>query len=173
LLRHLISGHLHQTEDNFVPAHATSKSTSSLLRLFTAYGTPVYVDRSGRLRHWPLSDDPLNAGLVLQGGCGQIVCDLLGSVEPVVCFSDRSQTVASANAQGESFTSTIFEILQVEDQQVALMVGEFFLCAEPDGRLTLSRTQCSNWEKFRLDSCATDPGQDTRPAPPMQPRKSA
>jgi hypothetical protein len=120
-------------------------------RLFTAHGTVLYVDvASGELRHGPPDDSPINVGLVSDGPSGQIVCET--TKQPVVCLRDRCQTLESANKRDGSSTPTILEVVFLESGTVGLKAAGLFLCAEGDGRVTLSRPVCSEWENFRLSA---------------------
>jgi hypothetical protein len=48
----------------------------------------------------------------------------------------------------------VFEIIPIDGGRVGLTAEGLFLCAEGDGRVTLSRSQCSDWESFRLVAAA-------------------
>src|SRR5262249_51206835 len=117
-----------------------------------------YVDyASGELRHGPPDSSPINANLLLNGAHGQLVCDATGSRQPIVCLLDRCQTVESANRRGGGpFTSTMLDVVPLEAGTVGLKAGGVCLCAEADGRVTLSRPVCSEWEKFSLDATVAE-----------------
>jgi hypothetical protein len=127
-------------------------SVTPPIRLFTFHGTVLYVDpASGELRHRTPDGEAINAGLALDGTCGQIICDVAGSAQPIVCAADRCQTTDSSPRGNQT---TIFEVIRLDAQTVALKSAGVFLCAEPNGRVTLSRPRCSDWEEFRVDEAA-------------------
>jgi hypothetical protein len=131
---------------------ALSVTTSN--HLFTVHGTVLYVDTaSGELRHGPPHSSPINASLVSDGAYGQIECD---TAQPIVCLRDRCQTVESASKRGGPSAPTILEVVSLESRTVGLRAAGVYLCAEADGRVTLSRRVRSEWEKFRLSANTTE-----------------
>jgi glycosyltransferase involved in cell wall biosynthesis len=151
-----------------VPSRDFTASARSPARLFTTHGTLVYADRSGQLQHGPPADSPLNAGLLSEGAHGTLVNQVGDGYQPIVCRPDRCQTAESQNTPDAPCTPTLLEILQLEAGQIALRAGGFFLCAEADGRVTLSRQSCSAWEQFRLDVPAIGRPQAGSPASASQ-----
>jgi hypothetical protein len=118
-------------------------------RLFTTHGTVLYVDPiSGELRHGPLESSPANARLLLDGPHGQIMHDVAGSLQPVVCLADRSHTIDSTGSSESPAAPTMFELIPLYQRWMGLRSANLFLSAEPDGRVTLSREVCSAWESF-------------------------
>jgi hypothetical protein len=124
--------------------------------LFTVHGTVLYVDpASGELRHGPPESSRINASLVSDGARGQILCEAAGARQPIVCLLDRCQTLERANRRDGPFTPTIFEVVSLDAGTVGLKARGVFLCAEADGRVTLSRLMCGEWEKFYLGARAS------------------
>jgi hypothetical protein len=118
-------------------------------RLFTTQGTVLFIDPvTGELRHGPLEDSPANARLLLDGSHGQIICDAAGLLRPIVCFADRSHTIDSRGGAEGPLAPTEFELVALYQRWIGLRSAGLFLCAEPDGRVTLSRELCSAWESF-------------------------
>jgi hypothetical protein len=120
-------------------------------RLFTTHGTVLYVDpASGELRHGPSDGNSANARLLLDGARGQIIHDAAGSLRPVVCLADRSYSIDGRSDTERPVVPTAFEIVSLYQRWIGLRSAGVFLCAEPDGRVTLSRETCSSWESFFL-----------------------
>src|SRR5579871_4690988 len=92
-------------------------------RLFTTFGTALYLDPSGELRHGPIDSSPDNAALVADKGA-----------------------VGLAAKDGSLLTR--LDVVPLERGMFALTTAGRFVCAEPDGRVSLSRTGCSLWECF-------------------------
>jgi hypothetical protein len=126
-------------------------SNASILRprLFTTHGTVLYVDPvSGALRHGPPEDSPANARLLLDGAHAQIMHGAAGSLRPVVCLRRGCQTINAAGGDDDPGTPTVLEPVPLYQRWIGLRSRGVFLCAEPDGRVTLSREVCSAWESF-------------------------
>lgn len=120
-------------------------------RLFTSWGTVLYVDvASGELRHGPIDRSPQNARFAANGADGQIMHEMAGSCRPIVFPGDRSRTIDPGATGDRTPTPTIFESVPLREQWIGLKADGLFLCAEPDGRITLSRQACGAWERFRL-----------------------
>lgn len=118
-------------------------------RLFTTHGTVLYVNPvSGELRHGPIESSPANARLLLEGPHGRIVHDSAGSLRPIVCLAHRSHTIESIGDGERAAAPTVFELVTLYQRWIGLEAEGIFLCAEPDGRVTLSRETCSSWESF-------------------------
>jgi glycosyltransferase involved in cell wall biosynthesis len=142
-----VSGNLSEKADSQF-GHTCNGSPS---RVFTNHRTMVYIDRtSGELRHGPVGDSPVNVSFVAEGAHGQIIHHTDGLLNPVVCLSDRSLAVESPRERPHSVTATKFEVVELDRGRVGLKADGLYLCAEPDGRLTLSRKACSTWESFRI-----------------------
>jgi Methyltransferase domain len=123
-------------------------------RIFTAFGTVLYVDvSSGELRHGPVENSPANVIFVLEGQRGQITYDTGGSRQPIACQADHSRVAGSS----EPTARTILEIIHLNAGWLGFHLENVFLCAEPDGRVTLCRPHCRAWENFIL----SDPPRST------------
>ncbi len=123
-------------------------------RLFTTFGTVLYVDvTSGELRHGQNESSPANAVLVTDEGSsagsrsGRLMHEVEGPLQPIVCSSECSYSSVSANAP-RAAGPTQFQLVQLERGCVGLQSEGLYLCAEPGGRITLSRLVCSGWECF-------------------------
>jgi glycosyltransferase involved in cell wall biosynthesis len=119
-------------------------------RLFTTWGTALYVDAAlGELRHGAIESSPQNAFLVGDPGSGGkaglacLVYDNAGLRQPIVCSSNASRPVA-----GPSPAPASLKIVLLKHGMIGLRSGDRYLCAEGDGRVTLSRAWCSLWECF-------------------------
>jgi FkbM family methyltransferase len=132
---------------NVQPARAES-------RLFTAHGTVMFVDQaSGELRHGRLEGSPDNVVLTECGEAARI--RLLGAdgYQDIECLSEYSAVVGSARI-GSDFSGSVFTVAPAGGAEFGLTRGAHFLSAEPDGRVTLSRAHCQDWERFhrRVDA---------------------
>jgi hypothetical protein len=134
-----------------------SMSTAPRTRLLTTFGTLVYLDSdSGELRHGAIASSPENVVLVADpGGAdagrhGWLVHAVSDAFEPIACRADGCQTISRAETKnGERpVPPTLLEVVPLDRGLIALKGGTAFLCAEPPGAITLSRTRCSVWECF-------------------------
>src|ERR1700733_2210894 len=124
-------------------------STAPFERLITAFGTVLYVDTaSGELRHGPIANSPPNAVFVSDGSSGRLMHDVAGSPQPLVCQTDGCRVAGTAESADPSAKQTVFEIVPTDPGKVGLKAEGVFLCAEGDGRVTLSRSECRAWEMF-------------------------
>src|SRR3984893_4620630 len=98
----------------------------------------------------PLTATQANARLLLDGARGQIIHDAAGSLRPVVCLADRSYSIDGRSDTERPVVPTAFELVSLYQRWIGLRSAGVFLCAEPDGRVTLSRETCSSWESFFL-----------------------
>jgi hypothetical protein len=118
-------------------------------RIFTTHRTIVFVDpASGELRHGPVGDSPVNAGFVSDGPAGQIVFDAGEIRRPIFCGLDRCGV--SESLQADAASATVLRVVGQGPEWVGLSADGKHLCAEPDGRMTLSRTWCDAWERFEI-----------------------
>jgi hypothetical protein len=119
-------------------------------RLFTTWGTALYVDpASGELRHGAIESSPQNAFLVGDPNSGGdphlawLVYDDAELRQPIVCSPDGCSAAAGA------FTPlAALEMVPLKHGMIGLRSRDRYLCAEGDGRVTLSRAWCSLWECF-------------------------
>lgn len=127
----------------------TSRSAPLPSRLFTMHGTVLYIDpASGDLRHGALGGSPANAKFVLQGAHGQIVHTTDGAQRPTICRADRCRTIDAVDDAFGPVTATALEPVPLHQGWIGLRAQGLYLCAEPDGSVTLSRAVCSAWESF-------------------------
>ncbi|MFO1097867.1 MAG: hypothetical protein U1E81_06205 [Xanthobacteraceae bacterium] len=122
-------------------------------RLITAFGTVLYIDSAGELRHGPIESSPENAFLlqveVSEGSLRRVslACGTDSSREGIVCMADHSQSISRFDDRN-AITPNIFELIPLERGLVALRSNGLFLSAIPDGRITLLAPVCSTWELF-------------------------
>ncbi len=136
------------------------ESAALLPRLFTIHRTVFYVDpTSGELRHGPLPGSPANAQFVSEGSHGQIMREAAGSLQPIFCHGDGCRAAGGVKSTDASATPTVLEVVRLDRGMVGLKAKGVFLCAEPDGRVTLSRAECHGWESFQLGSTTEAPGE--------------
>jgi hypothetical protein len=137
-------------------------------RLFTNFGTALYIDELGRLRHGPVQSSPANVTFVAMGGgagpfrSGSIMHEAGVAAEPVICGSESCQALSALQGRTPSVGAVTLELTPLERGLIALSADGKFLCADPDGGVVLSRPACSAWECF-LASEAWCSGQDMLP----------
>ena len=138
-------------------------SENSRARLFTAFGTVVFVDvGTGELRHGPFQSSPENAFFVADKSAvgtyrqGLLVHETGASCEPIVCRAESSHSVSRRTGDTLSTSPTPLELVPLERGLIAFRAAGRFLSALPDGRITLSAATCSTWELFlaSADWCA-------------------
>ncbi|WP_296746831.1 glycosyltransferase [Mesorhizobium sp.] len=133
-----------------------SQSTSPRARLFTAFGTVLYVDRAtGELKHGPIEASPANAYFQPRDGSasgyrrGQLVHAAGGSDEPIYCFYDVCLTASQSQGKDRSDSgAATLELVPLERGLLALGSDGRFLSAIPDGRVMHRASVCSTWELF-------------------------
>lgn len=142
-------------------------------RVFTPGGTVLYMDLAvGDLRHGDLATSPANVIFVADAastgspGRGWLAFDNGATWEPIACLPHRS---CLASRDAKSAEGTLLEAIQLERGLVGFTARSAFVCAEPDGRITLSRPVCSAWESFLAseDWCARVWPTDTVRTPHM------
>ena len=128
----------------------TELADSARARLFTTWGTAVYVDAaSGELRHGAIESTPQNAFLVGDPSSGGgpalvwLVYDNGGLRQLIVCSPNGSRP-----DDGASTAPAPLEMVPLKHGMIGLRSGDRYLCADGDGRVTLSRAWCSLWECF-------------------------
>jgi glycosyltransferase involved in cell wall biosynthesis len=123
-------------------------------RLFTTFGTVFYVEiASGQLRHGAIDGSPPNAIFIADQGLfegsrtGWLMHDTGDGLQPIGGSPDGCWS-AGAETSSARLASAVFQLVPLERGLVALHSGGRYLCAEPDGQVTLSRAVCSLWECF-------------------------
>jgi predicted O-methyltransferase YrrM len=127
----------------------------SCARLLTSHGTVMFVDaNSGELRHGQVEGSPSNVILVREGEQARLKYINANGQKDIACFSEYSTTVGWKNMMGngpEIANGNVFKYVSAgQDQRFGLTDRGCFLSAEADGRVTLSRTVCDAWERFRV-----------------------
>ena len=121
--------------------------------VYTSHGTVLFVDgASGELRHGSPETSPFNVALAFDGEHVR-VCFYDGTSErTIACQPDCSARVDSgtlqANEETTAIASSLFTRLPIGGREFGLTAQGKFLCAEPAGQITLSRSECSDWERF-------------------------
>jgi glycosyltransferase involved in cell wall biosynthesis len=122
-------------------------------RLFTTWGTVLYVDPTGELRHGPIESGLANAVLVTDERpdrsrrWARLAYKADGSSQPIAYSGDRLRASADADTGGQAAGTAALELVPLERGLLALRIEGKFLCAEPDGRVAL-RPVCSTWECY-------------------------
>jgi hypothetical protein len=130
---------------------ATIKSSESRYandarRLFTSWGTAVYIDEySGQVRHGGV---PLRADVRLAFELKRATLVHAGTEpeRPIHC-------AGGGCALGSVGGGTAFDYVWSagwKEIWFGLRHKDLYLCAEPDGRITLSKTELKKWEQFTL-----------------------
>ncbi|HKF63551.1 MAG TPA: hypothetical protein VKB42_19425 [Dongiaceae bacterium] len=80
-----------------------------------------------------------------------------GGYRPILCEPEGCRVLGDAPAS-DALAGTRLEMVPLERGLIAVKSGDLYLCAEPGGRLSLSRTLCSLWECFLAseDWCTAD-----------------
>jgi hypothetical protein len=149
---------------------------AELRRLMTHHGSVVFADVSGgRLLHGPESASPANVLLARVGGDfyllhvtpdgGHYSIRVPPGREGIDArvgdarVGDARAGDARAGDDEAAIPPTLrwiqsFRVVRIETDPAsfALSDGDLFLCAEPDGRLTLSRSRIGYWEQFQAKS---------------------
>ncbi|TGV81491.1 hypothetical protein EN792_034360, partial [Mesorhizobium sp. M00.F.Ca.ET.149.01.1.1] len=127
-------------------------SAAPCTRVFTSGGTVLYIDlAAGELRHGDAATSPANVIFVADAAStgsssrGWLGFDNGRTWEPIACLPHRSFL---ASLETKSAEGTLLEVIQLERGLVGFTARSAFVCAEPDGRITLSRPVCSAWESF-------------------------
>ncbi|MGX7874084.1 hypothetical protein ACVDG5_016210 [Mesorhizobium sp. ORM6] len=144
-----------------------SSSSFNPARLFTVFGTVMYVDAfTGELRHGPVESSPANAFFESAKNSagtnrqGQLTHAINGSHEPIACYPDTRLFVLRSQRENQAVDPTTFELIPLERGLLTLKSGSLFLSATPDGQMGLSTSVCSTWELFLASEnwCTENPG---------------
>jgi len=124
------------------------------VRVFTTHGTVLYVDlTSGELRHGLAAVHPTSVKILSDGAHAQIMHVVAATLQPISFLVNHSRSGGAVPPT----TPTLFEIVQLDRGLVGLKSEGLFLCAEDDGRITLSRKDCRKWESFELRETSSSP----------------
>jgi FkbM family methyltransferase len=93
------------------------------------------------------------------GDRGLIVCVTDADDQPIACSADHSSLVTEARKSSALAAPTLFDVVPLETGQVAFEAHGLLLCAEADGRITLSRRERRDWESFMLPNIQGVPKQ--------------
>jgi FkbM family methyltransferase len=122
--------------------------------LLTSHGAVVFVDTtSGELRHGPLVGSPSNVVLVREGEQARIRFVGADGQQDLVFLPEYSAIVGSDKVRTNEAAiaaRSVFSCLTATDKEFGLTARGKFLCAEADGRITLSRSICKRWETFHV-----------------------
>ena len=118
--------------------------------IFTAHGTVIYVDETtGELRHGAIASAPANVFLLAQDDSSARIMHGSGSAAlPLLCLPDHGRRLSEAEIRAGSPPPSLLERIRIASGAYGLKSGDRFLCAEPDGRVSLNRPHCQAWEQF-------------------------
>lgn len=127
--------------------------TGSPERVFTSHGTTLFVDiSSGELRHGSFQRCPSNVVLMRDGALASLKFSDKSSSRTLVYLASFSSTIDSSKLDSLNndlpASGHALSLCCLENNEFALSQDGMFLCAEPDGRVTLSRVECNTWERF-------------------------
>ncbi|UCI19166.1 FkbM family methyltransferase [Mesorhizobium sp. B2-1-8] len=126
---------------------------SSAERVFTSHGTTLFVDiLSGELRHGSFQNCPSNVVLMRDGAVANLKFVDKSSSRQLVYLATFSSTIDSGKLDSVSNDLSVWSdalsFFALDNNEFALGHDRMFLCAELDGRVTLSRLECNTWERF-------------------------
>jgi Glycosyl transferase family 90 len=124
-------------------------------RVRTHWGTVIYADTGrGMLRHGPEASSPDNVMLAENRETAYLLHVGPDGSRYTVCVTAEHQGPGKGPPSGETAPGIqAFRVLPVTaDGRVVfgLQSGGLLLCAEQDGRITLSRNKFGPWERFKL-----------------------
>jgi lipopolysaccharide biosynthesis glycosyltransferase len=134
--------------DVFVPPDA------QVYRLMTHWGTAVFADLArGMLRHGPKESSPMNVTVSERLGTAYLHHVASDGNRYAIGVAPSGASTQDAPLSQPATRSREFEVIPITtgDEQItfALRSTGLFLCAENDGRITLSRSAIGPWEAFR------------------------
>ncbi|WP_095080537.1 FkbM family methyltransferase [Mesorhizobium sophorae] len=131
----------------------------SASRLFTSHGTTLFVDpSSNELRHGPFEATPFNTVLIPEGGESDPKLSDAYFNQDIVRLSSYSNGFSFKKNDGSNYDDSInsFALVIFNRKEFGLRKSGLFLSAEPDGRVSLSRTECKSWELFHFRHDASE-----------------
>ena len=122
-----------------------------LRQIKTHWDTLVFADtKTGLLRHGPQASSPQNIMLAENRGTACLLHVKSGGKR----YSTRIAPVGSLKIETDLAQSNeglqTFQIRPVDDRKFGLQDEGLLLCAEGDGRITLSRKILGPWERFEI-----------------------
>ena len=124
---------------------------STLPQLRTCYGTVVFLDTaSGKLCHGHDASSPRNILLVAQEETVRLVHVLADSSFREIHVTPGPTSFPVQLSETDHDWPPIWSLAPDGGGAVSLRSDGLYLCAEPDGRVTLSRQQSGLWERFSL-----------------------
>ena len=142
-------------------------------QLLTCHESVVFADiTSGRLSHGPPSTSPRNVFLVLSDGTRYLLHVAADGSRYCIRVPHERRGVAAEPVEAASaLWIQGFKLVRVgvaDEAAFALSHDGLFLCAEPTGQVTLSRTRPGLWERFHA-VIAAEPFARALPANPRPP----
>ena len=129
---------------------------TDLRPILTYHDTLVFADiASGRLRHGPPGSSPRNVFLAASGGKAYLLYVTPDQGRYCIRVPKERQHLAANLTRFEPMPWIQgFRIVDggaLAKNAIALSYDSHFLCAELDGRITLSRPRIGLWELFRTE----------------------
>ena len=126
-----------------------------LARVKTTWGTVIFADEDcGTLRHGPEASSPRNVMLADNKGTAYLFhiapdgTRYSVRVTPETQGPGKDAPPGEITAQFQAFR--VMPVIADERSGFGLQCGGLLLCAEADGRVTLSRKTLGPWERFQL-----------------------
>ncbi|MBS0641555.1 MAG: hypothetical protein JSS43_16940 [Proteobacteria bacterium] len=131
-------------------------SSGSGRRLYTWQGTLAYFhEEAGVVRHGPPETVPHNLFCLLQGHKALLLRTTSDGAQELVQLHPEGPHANTDRwlpwTAGMTFDLDVHEAPDSPVRRFGLKGAGLFLCAEPSGRLTLSRLKQSQWEVFQCD----------------------
>jgi hypothetical protein len=120
------------------------------MRIITWHDTMLFVDTaSGELRHGLLLTSPMNTALVREEDQARMTFAGLDGETDIEFLPECSRLFGSKSFNKGSSAPTALSFIPLPRREFGLESRGLFVSAEPDGRITLSRSHCFAWERFR------------------------
>jgi len=133
-------------------------SSETVHHVTTHYGTLLFLDPDTlQVRHGPIESSPWNLLLVQAGGTACLTIDSNG-ISLHIHLSPGSSLLRDQPRCMIADHPQVFQVVEVAAETFGLASEGFFLCAEPDGQITLSRPSLGMWEQFKLAQGPPAPG---------------